>query len=80
MQQEEISGDPRLSPLSVDVLISSGVMKPTRKGRRVFVLRAELERVAALNPAAIWPSKVNGKTTRHFAPPAKVKRDPGGIK
>jgi len=57
-----------LSDSSVDMLITQRILRPVRKGRRVLIARAEIERVAGLKVQRIWPAKVDGKTTRHFAP------------
>jgi hypothetical protein len=54
---------------SFDLLVATRRVKVVRKGRRIFVTAQELERVAALDIGQVWPSKRNGHTTRHFAPP-----------
>jgi excisionase family DNA binding protein len=42
---------------SLDVLIATGRLKATRKGRRVLIHFAEIERLAAQEIARIWPSR-----------------------
>lgn len=56
-----------LSMSSVDQLILTGRLRVRRKGKRVLILRSELERLARTDLSRIWPSKLNGKTTRHFS-------------
>jgi excisionase family DNA binding protein len=49
---------------SLDVMIARGMLRAVRKGRRVLVHRAELDRVARQDIPQIWPEKKNGSTVR----------------
>jgi excisionase family DNA binding protein len=56
-----------LSVSSLDMMIARGMLKITRKGRRVLIYRTEIERVARQDVPRIWPSKIDGKTNRAVA-------------
>jgi excisionase family DNA binding protein len=49
---------------SVDVMIARGMIRVIRKGRRVMVPKAELERAAKRDDVVMWPAKLNGRTRR----------------
>jgi excisionase family DNA binding protein len=49
---------------TLEVLITRGVLRPRRIGRRVWLPAAELQKFAAKPPARLWPPKQNGKTSR----------------
>jgi len=57
-----------MSESSFDMLRRRVRIREIRQGRNVYFLPADIHRLACLNLPAIWPSKQNGKTTRHFAP------------
>lgn len=57
-----------ISVASVDQLIFTGRLRVRRKGKRVLILRSELEKLARIDMPRIWPAKRNGKTTRYFSP------------
>jgi excisionase family DNA binding protein len=46
-----------ISVSSLDVLIATGRLKATRKGRRVLIHRSEIERIAAQDISRIWPTR-----------------------
>ena len=51
-----------LSVSSLDVMIARGMLKTTRKGRRVLIHKNEIDRVARQDIPRIWPAKRAGKT------------------
>ena len=53
-----------LSVSSLQVMIARGMLKITRKGRRVLIHRAEIERLSRQDIPRIWPAKFEGKTSR----------------
>jgi excisionase family DNA binding protein len=46
-----------ISVSSLDVLISTGRLRTVRKGRRVLIHIAEIERIASQEIPRIWPSR-----------------------
>jgi excisionase family DNA binding protein len=47
-----------ISPSTLDVAIGRGMLRIVRKGRRVLIAKAELERFARRDlPGGIWPAK-----------------------
>jgi excisionase family DNA binding protein len=61
-----------LSVSTIDVLISQGMLRVRRVGRRVLVPAAEIEKFSKRDVTHLWPTKVDGKTTRHVL---RVERD-----
>jgi hypothetical protein len=43
-------------------MIARGMLKATRKGRRVLIHKNEIDRVARQDIPRIWPAKRDGKT------------------
>jgi excisionase family DNA binding protein len=52
-----------ISVSSLDVLIATGRLKATRKGRRVLIHAAEIERMATLEIPRIWPVRRDKEET-----------------
>lgn len=55
-----------ISVATLDVSIARGMLKVMRKGRRVLIEPAELEKFSRRDTPQIWPAKDNGKTVRTF--------------
>lgn len=53
----EAAGMLSISVSSLDVLIATGRLRAARKGRRVLIHLAEIERLAAREIPKIWPSR-----------------------
>lgn len=53
---------------TLDVLLGTGQLKPERRGRRVEISGAELDRFdRRRNPERpLWPAKVKGRTVRGY--------------
>jgi len=68
LSRREAAKELSMCEASLDMLIQRRIVRATRKGRRVIISRAEVERVAAMSIDRIWPPKRDGKATRHFTP------------
>jgi Helix-turn-helix domain len=67
----EAARELKMSESSLDLLLRTRRLKGARKqGRRWIITRTALEEYLRHPVACIWPAKRDGKTTRHFAPPA----------
>jgi excisionase family DNA binding protein len=53
-----------ISISTLEQLIAQGELQVRRLGKRILVPRTELERLSERDVHVVWPSKVNGKTTR----------------
>lgn len=53
---------------TIDVIVSRGMIRVRRLGRRVLIHQTELDRFVREDHAEIWPAKHNGKTTRIDSP------------
>jgi excisionase family DNA binding protein len=53
---------------TIDVIVSRGLLRVRRIGRRVLIPQAELDRFVRADHICIWPPKLNGKTSRTELP------------
>jgi len=53
-----------ISVSTLEQLIAQGELQVRRLGKRIFIPRTELERLAGHDVRVVWPEKVNGKTAR----------------
>jgi excisionase family DNA binding protein len=67
LSKKEAAAALSLSASTIDVLISQGMLRVRRQGRRVLVPIAEIERFAKRELAHLWPAKQDGKTTRQLS-------------
>lgn len=58
-----------LSVSSIDQLILSARLRVRRIGRRVLIPKTEIDKLSRSDIGRIFPPQINGKSTRHFAPP-----------
>ena len=56
-----------LSRSTLKVAIGRGMLRVTRKGRRVLIHATEIERFAKRDVGPIWPPKQQGKTVNRDA-------------
>jgi excisionase family DNA binding protein len=59
-----------ISVSSLDVLIATGRLKASHKGRRVLIHISEIERVAGQEISRIWPSRSKQHKAETAAAPA----------